>query len=198
MTKISYRRHRFPPEISQHAAWLYFRFPLSFRDVEDLLAESGIEASYETLRRWSVNFGLAYASRLRRSRPRRDTRWHLDELFVSINGRRMYLRQAAILWRRTKRSRVIKMARLRRQEEQPGREFSLAGSTARATNATVQVARISATVSVHSRRRLQHLQYPTPFDFPQDTTPNSQRGDECMANCDDRSVSTMAIPNSCG
>ncbi len=91
MTKISYCRHRFPPEIIQHTVWLYFRFPLSFRDVEDLLAERGIDVSYETVRRWSVKFGLAYASRLRRSRPRPDTRWHLDELFVSINGRRMYL-----------------------------------------------------------------------------------------------------------
>ena len=91
MTKISYRRHRFPPEIIQHAVWLYFRFPLSFRIVEDLLAERGIDVSYETVRRWSVKFGLAYASRLRRSRPRPDNRWHLDELLVSINGRRMYL-----------------------------------------------------------------------------------------------------------
>ncbi len=94
MTKISYRRHRFPPEIIQHAVWLYFRFPLSFRNVEDLLAERGIDVSYETDRRWPVKFGLAYASRLRQSRPRPDTRWHLDELFVSINGRRMYLWRA--------------------------------------------------------------------------------------------------------
>jgi len=62
--------------------------------VEDLRAERGIEVSYETLRRWSVKFGLAYASRLRQSRPRPDTRWHLDEPFVSINGRRMYLWRA--------------------------------------------------------------------------------------------------------
>ncbi|MEE9590764.1 MAG: IS6 family transposase [Hyphomicrobiaceae bacterium] len=94
MTKISYRRHRFPPEIIQHAVWLYFRFPLSFRNVEDPLAERGIDVSYETVRRWSVKFGLAYASRLRRSRPRPDTRWHLDELFVSICGRQMYLWRA--------------------------------------------------------------------------------------------------------
>ena len=94
MPKISYRRHRFPPEIIQHAVWLYFRFPLSFRKVEDLLVERGIDVSYETVRRWSVKFGLAYASKLRRSRPRPDTRWHLDELFVSINGRRMYLWRA--------------------------------------------------------------------------------------------------------
>ena len=59
MINLSYRRHRFPVEIIQHAVWLYFRFPLSFRDVEDLLAERGIDVSYETIRRWSVKFGLA-------------------------------------------------------------------------------------------------------------------------------------------
>ena len=66
----------------QYAVWLYFRFPLSFRDVEDLLAQRGIDVSYETVRRWSVKFGLAYARKLRRSHPPGDTRWHLDEVFV--------------------------------------------------------------------------------------------------------------------
>jgi putative transposase len=91
MQKISYARYRFPPAIIQHAVWLYFRFPLSYRDVEDLLAERGIDVSYESVRRWSVKFGLAYAYKLRRSRPRPDARWHLDEVFVSINVKRMYL-----------------------------------------------------------------------------------------------------------
>ena len=94
MTKISYRGHRFPSEIIQYGVWLYFRFPLSFRDVEDLLAERGIDLSYETVRRWSLKFGQAYAASLRRSRPRVGTRWHLDEIFVSINGRRMSLWRA--------------------------------------------------------------------------------------------------------
>ena len=94
MSKISYRRHRFPPEIIRHAVWLYFRFPLSYRDVEDLLAERGIDVSYETVRRWALKFGLAYARRLRCLRPRPDGRWHLDEMFVSINGKRMYLWRA--------------------------------------------------------------------------------------------------------
>ena len=94
MNKISYRRHGFPAEIIQHAGWLYFRFPLSYRDVEDLLAERGIDVSYETVRRWVLKFGLAYARKLRRSRPRPDGRWHLDEVFVSINGKRMYLWRA--------------------------------------------------------------------------------------------------------
>ena len=94
MQKISYRRHRFPSEIIQHAVWLYFRFPLSFRDVEDLLAERGIDVSYETVRRWALKFGQAYARKLRRLRPRPDCRWHLDEVFVSMNGRRVYLWRA--------------------------------------------------------------------------------------------------------
>ena len=94
MSSSSYRRHRFPAAVIQHAVWLYFRFPLSFRDVEDLLAERGIDVSYETVRRWSIKFGSAYARKLRRSHPRADTRWHLDEVFVSINGKTMYLWRA--------------------------------------------------------------------------------------------------------
>ncbi len=94
MRKISYCRHRFPPEIIQHSVWLYFRFPLSFRDVEDLLAERGIDVSCETVRRWALKFGQAYARRLRTTRPRPDGRWRLDEMFVSINGKRMYLWRA--------------------------------------------------------------------------------------------------------
>ena len=94
MQKISYARYRFPPAIIQHAVWLYFRFPLSFRDVEDMLAERGIDVSYERVRRWSVKFGLDYARRLRKTRPRPNERWHLDEVFVSINGKRMYLWRA--------------------------------------------------------------------------------------------------------
>ena len=94
MKQLSYRRHRFAPEIIQLAVWLYFRFPLSFRDVEDLLAERGIDVSYETVRRWSLKFGQIFASHLRRSRPRPGARWHLDEVFVLINGKRMYLWRA--------------------------------------------------------------------------------------------------------
>jgi transposase-like protein len=90
MNMISYRRHRFPAEIVQRAVWLYFRFSLSDRDVEDLLAERGVEVSYETVRRWALKFGLDYARKLRRLRPRPDGRWYLDEVFVSINGKRMY------------------------------------------------------------------------------------------------------------
>ena len=69
MQNISYARYRFPPVIIQHAVWLYFRFPLSYRDVEDLLAERGIDVSYETVRRWALKFGQAYARRLQDSAP---------------------------------------------------------------------------------------------------------------------------------
>ncbi len=94
MQKISYRRHRFPSEIIQHAVWLYIRYPRSYRDVVDLLAERGVAVSYETVRRWALKFGQAYACKLRRLRPRADCCWHLDEVFVSINGKRMYLWRA--------------------------------------------------------------------------------------------------------
>lgn len=94
MKKISYSGHRFPVLIIQHAVWLYFRFSLSFRDVEDLLAERGVDVSYESVRRWCLKFGPAYAWKLRRCRPRPDGRWHLDEVFVSINGMQMYLWRA--------------------------------------------------------------------------------------------------------
>ena len=94
MTKISYKRHRFPAEIIQHAVWLYFRFTLSFRDVEDLLAERGLDISYESIRYWVLKFGKQYARRIDQRRPRPNCRWHLDEVFVTINGKRMYLWRA--------------------------------------------------------------------------------------------------------
>jgi transposase-like protein len=94
MALLPYRRHRFPPPIIQHAIWLYLRFTLSYRDVEDLLAERGLEVSYETVRRWVLKFGGTVAQRLRRRRPRPSDRWHLDEMVVRIAGRRMYLWRA--------------------------------------------------------------------------------------------------------
>jgi transposase-like protein len=94
MSKISYRGYRFPPDIIQRAVWLYFRFSLSFRDVEDLLAERGIEVSYETIRQWVTRFGPAIAQDLRSRRPRPHGQRHLDEMFVSIGGKWMYLWRA--------------------------------------------------------------------------------------------------------
>lgn len=94
MPHLSYRRHRFPAPIIQHAIWLYLRFTLSYRDVEDLLAERGLDVSYETVRRWVLKFGPGIARRLRRSRPSPSDRWHLDEMIVRIAGKRMYLWRA--------------------------------------------------------------------------------------------------------
>ena len=83
---ISYKRHRFPPQIIAHAVWLYFQFPLSLRLVEELLLERGIAVSYETVRRWAMKFGLDYARRLKRKKPGRRDIWHLDEVVITING----------------------------------------------------------------------------------------------------------------
>jgi putative transposase len=94
MTKISYAGYRFPPEIIQQAIWLYLRFTLSLRDVEDLLAERGIAVSYETVRRWVNRFGPIIAADLRRRRPKPDAVWHLDEVYLKIAGRMAYLWRA--------------------------------------------------------------------------------------------------------
>src|ERR1700749_5053735 len=91
MAEISHRRHRFPPMIIQHAVWLYLRFTLSYRDVEELLAERGLDISYESVRSWVLKFGRAIARGLRACRPRPGDRWHLDEMVVRIAGKQMYL-----------------------------------------------------------------------------------------------------------
>ena len=89
-----YRGYRFPPEIISHAVWLYHRFGLSFRDVEDLLAERGASVTYESIRQWCLTFGLDYTRRLRRRRGRMGDTWHLDEVFVKMQGRQQYLWRA--------------------------------------------------------------------------------------------------------
>ena len=94
MKKVSYAGYRFPPEIIQHSIWLYLRFTLSFRDVEDLLSERGIAVSYETVRRWVNHFGPTIAAVLRKRRPKPHTIWHLDEAYLKIDGRMVYLWRA--------------------------------------------------------------------------------------------------------
>ena len=89
MAPLCYRRRRFPPEIIQHAIWLYVRFTLSYRDVEELLAERGLDISYDTVRYWVLKFGPVIARRLRRCRPRPSNGWDLDEVVVRIVGERM-------------------------------------------------------------------------------------------------------------
>jgi putative transposase len=94
MKNISYAGYQFPPEIIQQAIWLYLRFTLSLRDVEDLLAERGISVSYETVRRWVNHFGPMIAADLRKRRPKPHTTWHLDEAYLKIDGRMVYLWRA--------------------------------------------------------------------------------------------------------
>ena len=91
---IPYKGHRFPQEIMSHAVWLYFRFSLSYRDVEDLLAERGIIVSYETIRQWTRKFGQTYANQLRRRRAKPGDKWFLDEVFLKIHGKTQYLWRA--------------------------------------------------------------------------------------------------------
>jgi hypothetical protein len=94
MPKVSYSGYRFPPEIIHQAIWLYLRFTLSLRDVEDLLAERGIVISYETVRRWVNHFGPIIAAELRKRRPKPHAVWHLDEVYLKIDGRKVYLWRA--------------------------------------------------------------------------------------------------------
>src|ERR687896_773630 len=92
--KSRYAGHRFPAEIISHAVWLYFRFPLSLRMVEEMLAVRGIEVSHETVRQWALRFGREFANRIRRRLPRAGDKWHLDEVVIKIAGRKHWLWRA--------------------------------------------------------------------------------------------------------
>src|SRR5258708_14423039 len=94
MQPISYARHRFPPDVIRRAVWVYLRFTLSYRDVEDLVAARGLQVSNEAVRRWVLKFGPLIAHNLRRGRPTPNDQWHLDEMVVAIAGRRMYMWRA--------------------------------------------------------------------------------------------------------
>ena len=94
MSIPSYKRHRFPPEIIAHAVWLYYRFALSFRDIEELLASRGVLVSCEAIRLWCAKFGPEYAERLRDHKRRLGRRWHVDEVFIRMNGTIHYLWRA--------------------------------------------------------------------------------------------------------
>ena len=94
MKPLSFKRHRFPPDVIRHALWLYFRFTLSFRDVEEMLAARGIDVSYETIRCCTIKFGPQIARNLKRKRLAPSPRWHLDEVVCKIGGKRMYLWRA--------------------------------------------------------------------------------------------------------
>ena len=94
LKSLSFKGHRFPPDVIRNAVWLYFRFSLSLRDVEELMAQRGIDVSYETIRCWTIKFGPLIARRLRKLRPAPSPRWHLDEMVCSIGGKHMYLWRA--------------------------------------------------------------------------------------------------------
>ena len=92
--KARYHRHRFPPEIISYSIWIYHRFSLSFRDVEDILAERGVEVSYESIRRWCLKFGPGFRKRLKRREGRLGDSWYVDEVFITIRGQVHYLWRA--------------------------------------------------------------------------------------------------------
>ena len=113
-----YKHHRFPGEIISHAVWLYFRFPLSHRDVEELLFVRGVIVSYEAIRKWCRKFGQPYANQLRRRRPRPGDKWHLDEVFITINKERHYL------WRAVDQDgNVLDILVQRRRNKQAAKKF---------------------------------------------------------------------------
>src|SRR3954470_4535247 len=93
-TKSPYAGYRFPPEVISHAVWLYFRFPLSLRMVEEMLAARGIGVSHETVRQWALKFGQEFANRIRRRLPQAGDKWHLDEVAIKIAGVKHWLWRA--------------------------------------------------------------------------------------------------------
>src|SRR6186997_2120847 len=93
-TKSPYAGYRFPPEVISQAIWLYFRFPLSLRMVEEMLAARGIDVSHETVRQWARKFGQAFANQIRRRLPRAGDKWHLDEVVITIAGKKHWLWRA--------------------------------------------------------------------------------------------------------
>src|SRR2546426_3250485 len=113
-----YKNHRFPTEIISHAVWLYFRFCLSFRDVEELLLERGVVETYEAIRKWCGKFGQPYATQLRRRRPRPGDKWHLNEVFLTIKGQHHYL------WRAVDQDgQVLDILVQRRRDKQAAKKF---------------------------------------------------------------------------
>jgi putative transposase len=117
-TTNPYKRHRFPAEIISHCVWLYFRFCLSYRDVEEPMFVRGVVITYEALRKWCRKFGQPYANRLRRRRPKPGDTWRLDEVFLTIHGQRHYL------WRAVDQERnVLDILVQRRRNKAAAKQF---------------------------------------------------------------------------
>ena len=236
MNKISYSGYRFPPEIIQQAIWLYLRFTLSLRDVEDLLAERGVAVSYETVRRWVNHFGPMIAADLRKRRLKPHTTWHLDEVYLKIDGRMVYLWRAVdaegevldvLVQSKRNKHAALKLMRKLLKKYVPER---LVTDDLRSYSAAVRELRIerrhergrwknnraenshqptrrrerkmqrfkspgfSPEVSFHPRRRLQHLQRPTPSHL----RPNAPRASRCrddhVADCSRSGLTIPEVP----
>ena len=180
----SYKGHRYPVEIINHCVWLYVRFPLSFGEVEELMLVGGVAVSYETIRRWCAKFGQANANQLGRRRPRPGDKWHLDEVFVGVNGRLRYLwravdqhgnvldvlvqsrrnavaraghRHAGQLPGRLPRAHVVGGAPAVAVSEQPRLELSSAHPRTGTGDETLQIVAACATVPVRLQRHLRTL-----------------------------------------
>src|SRR5687768_8985555 len=129
--KSPYAGYRFPPEVISHAVWLYFRFPLSLRMVEEMLAARGIIVSHETVRQWGRKFGQAFANQIRRRLPRPGDKWHLDEVVITIAGKKHWLWRAVdhdgivldvlVQSRRDKRAAKRLLRKLLRKQGRPPR-----------------------------------------------------------------------------
>src|SRR5262252_2636349 len=94
ISRSPYRGYRFPPAIISHCVWLYFSFSVSYRDIEELMAERGVTVTYESIRAWCYKFGRDYAKRIRARRGKLGDTWHLDEVYLKIDGRLQYLWRA--------------------------------------------------------------------------------------------------------
>ncbi len=186
MRPVSFNRHRFPPDVIRLAVWLYFRFTLSFRDGEEMLAQRGIEASHETVRCWTLKFGRAFAQNLRRCRPRPTGRWHLDEMVVKIRGQRMWP------WRA-----VDDEGEVSDMLVQTSGELASGHSTTEAQTTEVQVSTFSATVSRDSRRHPQQLQRSKTPDPPIDPAPVQGPGPSHLGSGDRGRLSDRSLPAHC-
>lgn len=115
---ISYKRHRFPTEIISYCVWLYYSFPLSFRDIEKMMLYRGTDVTYEAIRKWCRKFAQQYANQIRRRRPKPADKWHLDEVVIKIKGQQYYL------WRAVdKEGQVLDILMQRRRNEAAADKF---------------------------------------------------------------------------
>ena len=125
-----YAGYRYPAELISYAVWLHFRFPLSLRMVEEMLAARGISVTYETIRRWSLKFGREFANRIQRRAPRRGDKWHLDEVVISIAGKKHWL------WRAVDQAGVVLDVLVQQPPRQEGSQTPVAQTAEEAGTCT--------------------------------------------------------------